>query len=93
MPQHLHLRRLAWNVAIKDLARRGERAGRINPVDAVCHSVEPIARMVEPQGVNVDLMSVGVGHLEAQWWCAMDTHVADLGKCVLQLSDVIEANY
>jgi hypothetical protein len=49
--------------------------------------------MVEPHGVNVDLMSVGVGHLEAQWWCAVDTHVADLGKCVLQLPDVIEANY
>jgi len=44
--------------------------------------------MVEPHGVNVDLMSVGVGHLKAQRWCAMNTHVADLGKRVLQLPDV-----
>jgi hypothetical protein len=49
--------------------------------------------MVEPHGVNVDLMSVGVGHLKAQRWCAMNTHVADLGKRVLQLHDVIKANY
>ena len=49
--------------------------------------------MVEPHGVNVDLMSVGVGHLKAQRWCVMNTHVADLGKRVLQLPDVIKANY
>lgn len=90
--EHLHFRRLAWNVAIKDRARRGERAGRIDPVDAVFHSIEPFAVIVEPHGVNVDLMSVGVGQLKAQWWCAVNTHVTDLGKRVLQLPDLIKAN-
>ena len=90
--QHLHLRRLAWNVAIKDRPHRVERAGRINPVDAVFHSIEPLAPIVELHGVNVDLMSVGVGQLKAQWWCSMNTHVTDLGKRVLQLPDLIKAN-
>ena len=45
------------------------------------------------QWVKVDLMSVGVGHLKAQGWCAMNTHVAELGKRVLQVPDVIKANY
>ena len=80
--QQLHLRRLAWNVAIKDRAHCGERAGRINPVDAAFHSIEPLAPIVEPHGVNVDLMSVGVGQLKAQWCCAMNTHVTDQRQAV-----------
>jgi hypothetical protein len=56
------------------------------------HSVEPLAPIVEPHGVNVDLMSVGVGQLKAQWWGAMNTLVTDLGKRVLQLPDLIQAN-